>query len=105
MDGITDSTGHEFEQTVGDSKGQGSLGCTIHGVAKSWIWLSNWVTNYNQNIRKIPNEGQSIKHLKSTLQNCQGRQKIKSEKLRTVETGYMGTLYSQFFYKSKIVIK
>ena len=27
LDGITDSTGHEFEQTLGDSEGQGSLVC------------------------------------------------------------------------------
>ena len=28
--------GHEFEQTLGDSEGQGSLACD-HGVAKSQI--------------------------------------------------------------------
>ena len=29
LDGITDSIGREFEQTVGDSEGQGSLmGCS-----------------------------------------------------------------------------
>ena len=27
LDGITDSMGREFEQTVGDSEGQGSLAC------------------------------------------------------------------------------
>ena len=27
--------GHEFEQTLGDSEGQGSLADTIHGVSKS----------------------------------------------------------------------
>jgi len=26
---------HEFEQTLGDGEGQGSLHATIHGVAKS----------------------------------------------------------------------
>ena len=30
--------GHESEQTVGDSEGQGD---TFHGVAKSWTQLSN----------------------------------------------------------------
>ena len=32
---------HEFEQTLGDSEGQGSLACfaTVHGVAKSWTRL------------------------------------------------------------------
>ena len=27
--------GHEFEQTPGDSEGQGSLECAVHGVAKN----------------------------------------------------------------------
>ena len=27
LDGITDSNGHEFEQTLGDSEGQGSPAC------------------------------------------------------------------------------
>ena len=26
--------GHEFEQALGDSEGQGSLACCIHGVTK-----------------------------------------------------------------------
>ena len=34
--------GHEFEQTPGDSEGQGSQACTVHGVTKSWTRLSNW---------------------------------------------------------------
>ena len=36
--------GHEFEQTPGDSEGQGSLECCSHGVAKNRTWLSNWAT-------------------------------------------------------------
>ena len=28
--------GLESEQTPGDSEGQGSLVCSVHGVAKSW---------------------------------------------------------------------
>ena len=27
--------GHEFEQTVGDSEGQGSLASAVHGITKS----------------------------------------------------------------------
>ena len=27
LDGITDLNGHEFEETLGDSEGQGSLAC------------------------------------------------------------------------------
>ena len=33
--------GHEFEQTLGDSEGQGSLGCCSPWVAKVRHWLSN----------------------------------------------------------------
>ena len=29
LDGITDFNGHEFEQALGDSEGQGSLACCI----------------------------------------------------------------------------
>ena len=36
--------GHECEQTLGDSEGQGSLACCISLVAKSQTWLSNWTT-------------------------------------------------------------
>ena len=34
--------GHEFEQAPGVDDGQGSQVCTVHGVAKSQIWLSDW---------------------------------------------------------------
>ena len=37
--------GHEFEQALGDSEGQGSLACCHHGVAKHQTWLSDWTTN------------------------------------------------------------
>ena len=36
--------GHEFEQVLGVSEGQGSLRAAIHGLAKSRIWLSNATT-------------------------------------------------------------
>ena len=36
--------GHEFEQSPGDSEGQGSLACWTHGVANNQTWLSNWTT-------------------------------------------------------------
>ena len=35
--------GREFEQAPGDGEGQGSL-AAVHGVSKSWTWLSNWTT-------------------------------------------------------------
>ena len=44
LDGITNS-GHEFEQTLGDSEGQGSLARCSPWVAKSQTWLSNWAKN------------------------------------------------------------
>ena len=33
--------GHEFEQNLGDSEGQGSLACCSPGVTKSWKRLSD----------------------------------------------------------------
>jgi len=36
--------GHEFKQTLWESEGQKSMACCIHGVAKSWTWLSDWTT-------------------------------------------------------------
>ena len=38
--------GHEFEQALGDGEGQGMV-CwyaAIHGLSKSWTWLSGWTT-------------------------------------------------------------
>ena len=32
---------HEFEQTPGNSEGQGNLCAAIHGTAKSWTQLSD----------------------------------------------------------------
>ena len=43
LDGITNSNGHAFEQTLGDGDGQGGLACyRVHGVTKSQTQLSNW---------------------------------------------------------------
>ena len=36
--------GHEIEQVLGDSTGQGSLGAASHGSIESQTWLSNWKT-------------------------------------------------------------
>ena len=35
-------SGHEFEQTLGDGEGQGSLACCSPWGCKSWTWLSDW---------------------------------------------------------------
>ena len=34
--------GRESEWTPGVGDGQGGPGCWIHGVTKSWTWLSDW---------------------------------------------------------------
>ena len=34
--------GYEFEQASGIGDEQGSLGAAVHGVARSWTWLSDW---------------------------------------------------------------
>ena len=38
--------GHESEQALGDSEGQGSLVFAVHWVTKSGTWLSNWKIQY-----------------------------------------------------------
>ena len=48
--------GHEFEQTLGDSEGQGSLVCCSLGVTKSRTRLSNWTTKTNIQITQVPKE-------------------------------------------------
>ena len=39
--------GHEFEQTLGNSEGQGSLACCSSWGHKGLAWFSNWTTNVN----------------------------------------------------------
>ena len=34
--------GHEFEQALGVGDGKEAWCAAVHGVAKSWTWLSNW---------------------------------------------------------------
>ena len=36
--------GHEFEQALGDGKDREAWRGAVHGVSKSWTWLSNWTT-------------------------------------------------------------
>ena len=43
LDGITNSM-EEFEQTPRDSEGQEAWCDAVHGVPRSWMWLSNWTT-------------------------------------------------------------
>ena len=34
--------GYEFEHTLGDGEGQGTLGAVVHGITKSQTQLSDW---------------------------------------------------------------
>ena len=46
----------DFEHTLGDSEGQGSLACYSPRVTKSWTWLSNWtikINHWTQNASSI----------------------------------------------------
>ena len=43
LDDITYLTGHEFEQALGVGDGQEAWYAAVHGVTKSWTWLSNWI--------------------------------------------------------------
>ena len=42
--------GHEFEQTLGDGEGQGSLACCNLWVSKSQAWLSDWTTTFTKTL-------------------------------------------------------
>ena len=37
-------SGHEFEQTPGDSERKGSLAVAVHGITKGQTQLSDWKT-------------------------------------------------------------
>ena len=43
--------GHDFEQTLGDTKVREAWCAAVHGVAKSWIWLSKWTTRTQELLR------------------------------------------------------
>ena len=40
-------SGHESEQTLGDSEGQEAWRAAVHGIAKSWTRLSDWTKTYS----------------------------------------------------------
>ena len=88
--------GHEFEQDLGVSDRQGSLACcspwgykesdisedwtelrereawhaAVHGVAKSWIWLSHWTTTI-EDLEKLPNSGTHLRFNRQFLKGFQ----------------------------------
>ena len=46
--------GHEFKQAPGVGDGQGGLCAVVHGVTKSWTWLSDWTElNILLSIRRV----------------------------------------------------
>ena len=62
--------GYEFEKTLGDGEGQEAWCATVHGVTKSWIWLSDCtVTNSHLKGAGIPifTSNDSRTHLKYHL--------------------------------------
>ena len=54
--------GHEFEQTLGNSEGWGSLAC-CSSCGRSQTWLSNWITTkYKEKILKKAREKQRVNY-------------------------------------------
>ena len=51
--------GRKFEQALGVGDGQGSLASAVHGVTKSWTWLSN-VTDLVSLISKFIGVGAGV---------------------------------------------
>ena len=45
--------GHGFEQTPEDGEGQEAWCAAVHGVAKSWTYLSNWTTTTNWTLYQV----------------------------------------------------
>ena len=47
-------SGPEFEQTQGDREGDREASCAaIHGVSKSWTWLSDWTTTRTVSVSHV----------------------------------------------------
>ena len=60
--------GHEFEQTLGDSEGQGSLECYSPWDCKSWTQLSDWtITTTTQEIWRVRPHISEFAHTMSAL--------------------------------------
>ena len=63
-------SGHEFEQTPGDGEYREAWGTVVHGVTKSWTWLSDWT---NKSIVKYLNTFSKIVYsvqFSSVTQSC-----------------------------------
>ena len=44
---LSGSVSHEFEQALGDGDNREAWNAEVHGVAKSWTWLSDWTTTFD----------------------------------------------------------
>ena len=60
---------HESEQALGVGDGQGSLECAVHGVSKSWTWLSEW-TELNGKLPKGFGQEEMWPNLYSKKDSC-----------------------------------
>ena len=67
--------GHESEQAPGQSGGERAWHATVHRVAKSWTWFSNWTTTMETTTTRMSLfMGRGVCLLQALLQ-CQNRQK------------------------------
>ena len=65
---------HGFEQTLGDSEGQGSWHAAVHGVAESWTRLSDWTTTKRNGFQN--------NYLHETKTRCYKKGKLGTKTLR-----------------------
>ena len=49
LDGITDSMDMNLSKVRGVMNGRGAWHASVHGISKSWRWLSDWVTTVIKN--------------------------------------------------------
>ena len=64
-------SGHEFEQTPGDSEGHEECHVAVHGITKSHPWLSDWTTakSYNVHISRFESIKVRLNQIKAAKTN------------------------------------